>query len=551
MKCAKCGTENREGARFCRACGQTMDVPEAPPVAPEREVEEERVAEPAPILEGSEPKAQAEAAAPAVPEPAPELAAEAGLAAETDLESMPEEPGSEEAVAEPVGAEPKETGSPEPFEAHEPEGQDELEAEPLEPLPVEPLGSLPPEEEAAETDGGEAGEEVEAFPEVGEEVPSFWREESSALAVELPGELFAGRFVVLRVLEEQADTVLYQAHDLQRCWQCGFEGNAPDDDYCACCGAVQDRRPQVQVREVRDPADWEPLTDSALARVDHEGRTFLVMAEPGGLPDEPLAPSLRLRVGQRSDVGQVRELNEDGMLVFTLAPTYQSQMDPLVGLFAVADGMGGHEGGEIASKLALQVFADQVLRGLILPLLGEEPQTDEGIVARLQQAIVAANDQVYLARHKRQNDMGTTLTAALVRNDRLFLAHVGDCRAYRWNADGLTQLTRDHSVVASMIAEGRAAPDEIYTHPHRSVIYRCVGDQPTVEVDGDHLPLAVGDRLVLCSDGLWEMVRSEGVADAMMQEADPQAACDLLVRRANVAGGEDNISVIVVQVEEG
>jgi serine/threonine protein phosphatase PrpC len=523
-----------------------MDVPEAPPVAPEREVEEERVAEPAPILEGSEPKAQAEAAAPAVPEPAPELAAEAGLAAETDLESMPEAPEPEE-----VGAEPKETGSPEPFEAHEPEGQDEMEAEPLEPLPVESLGSLPPEEEGIETAGEEANEEVEAFPEAGEEIPSFWREGPSALAAELPGELFAGRFVVLRVLEEQADTVLYQAHDLQRCWQCGFEGNAPDDDYCARCGAVQDRRPQVQVREVRDPADWEPLTDSALARVDHEGRTFLVMAEPGGLPDEPLAPSLRLRVGQRSDVGQVRELNEDGMLVFTLAPTYQSQMDPLVGLFAVADGMGGHEGGEIASKLALQVFADQVLRGLILPLLGEEPQTDEGIVARLRQAIVAANDQVYLARHKRQNDMGTTLTAALVRNDRLFLAHVGDCRAYRWNADGLTQLTRDHSVVASMIAEGRAAPDEIYTHPHRSVIYRCVGDQPTVEVDGDHLPLAVGDRLVLCSDGLWEMVRSEGVADAMMQEADPQAACDLLVRRANVAGGEDNISVIVVQVEEG
>ena len=245
-----------------------------------------------------------------------------------------------------------------------------------------------------------------------------------------------------------------------------------------------------------------------------------------------------MKYGTRTDIGKIREINEDAYIANGT-------------IFAVADGMGGHEGGEIASKLALQVFADQVLRGLILPLLGEESQTDEGIVARLQQAIVAANDQVYLARHKRQNDMGTTLTAALVRNDRLFLAHVGDCRAYRWNADGLTQLTRDHSVVASMIAEGRAAPDEIYTHPHRSVIYRCVGDQPTVEVDGDHLPLAVGDRLVLCSDGLWEMVRSEGVADAMMQEADPQAACDLLVRRANVAGGEDNISVIVVQVEEG
>ena len=145
--------------------------------------------------------------------------------------------------------------------------------------------------------------------------------------------------------------------------------------------------------------------------------------------------------------------------------------------------------------------------------------------------------------------MGTTLTAAFVRDDRLFLAHVGDCRAYRWNADGLEQLTTDHSVVASMIASGQAAPEEIYTHPHRSVIYRCIGDKPLVEVDTDVLPLAPGDRLVLCCDGLWEMIRNEGIEDVLMQEADPQRACDLMVQRANAAGGDDNISVIVVQVE--
>jgi serine/threonine protein phosphatase PrpC len=145
--------------------------------------------------------------------------------------------------------------------------------------------------------------------------------------------------------------------------------------------------------------------------------------------------------------------------------------------------------------------------------------------------------------------MGTTLSAAFIRDDRLFLAHVGDCRIYRWNADGLEQLTTDHSVVASMIAKGEAAPEEIYTHPHRSIVYRCVGDKPSVEVDTDVLPLAPGDRIVVCCDGLWEMIRSQGIEDVMLQESDPQVACDLLVKHANMAGGEDNISVIVVQVE--
>jgi serine/threonine protein phosphatase PrpC len=163
--------------------------------------------------------------------------------------------------------------------------------------------------------------------------------------------------------------------------------------------------------------------------------------------------------------------------------------------------------------------------------------------------VLAANDAVYLARQKRGSDMGTTVTAALVRDDRLFLAHVGDCRAYRWNASGLQQLTTDHSVVARMIENGQAEPDEIYTHPHRSVVYRSIGDKPLVDVDTSVGSLEPGDRLIVCCDGLWEMIRNEGIEDVMMLEADPQAACDRLVKRANLAGGEDNISVIVVHVD--
>jgi serine/threonine protein phosphatase PrpC len=259
--------------------------------------------------------------------------------------------------------------------------------------------------------------------------------------------------------------------------------------------------------------------------------------------------NIRLVMGQRSDAGQVRELDEDSLLALTLSPTYEARTRPMLGLFAVADGMGGHEGGEIASKMALQVLFREVMETVIVPELADELALEDDIAVRLRQATIAANDAVYLNRQKRENDMGTTLTVALIRDDCLFLAHVGDSRIYRWNADGLEQLTTDHSVVASMIAEGQAEPEEIYTHPHRSIIYRCIGDKPVVEVDTDILPLAPDDRIIVCSDGLWEMVREEGIRDVMMQEADPQTACDLLVRHANVAGGDDNISVIIVQVE--
>jgi protein phosphatase len=199
--------------------------------------------------------------------------------------------------------------------------------------------------------------------------------------------------------------------------------------------------------------------------------------------------------------------------------------------------------------MALQVLAGAVLQSVVLPVLADGALSEDEILLHLRQATVEANDAVYLARQKRGSDMGTTLTVALVKDDRLFLAHVGDCRAYRWGAEGLQQLTTDHSLVASMISSGQAAPEEIYTHPHRSVIYRCIGDQPVVDVDTDILSLAPGDRLIICCDGLWEMVRNEGIEDVMMQEADPQAACKLLVDHANVAGGEDNISIIVVQIE--
>jgi serine/threonine protein phosphatase PrpC len=378
--------------------------------------------------------------------------------------------------------------------------------------------------------------------------PGFWREAAEPLSPLGEGIVVADRYIVSDVLDVQEDTILYYVRDLWRCWQCGFEGNAPDEAFCAQCGASLDRKPSLRLLEVDDAAAEAPEGETVAARLAHEDRTFLLLAEP-----ERKAPverkSIRLVVGQRSDAGQVRELDEDSVLSLVMAPTYGSRTGPVLGLFAVADGMGGHEGGEVASKLALQVLADRVIRTILLSELSGEFRLDEDVIVRLRQAMMAANDEVYLARQKRGNDMGTTLTAVLVRDSRLYVAHVGDCRAFRWNADGLEQLTVDHSVIASMVASGQAKPEEIYTHPHRSVIYRCVGDQPTVQVDTEVLRLTPGDRIIICCDGLWEMVRNEGIEDVMLEESEPQTACDVLVRRANLAGGDDNISVIVVQVE--
>jgi serine/threonine protein phosphatase PrpC len=509
--CPACEGENREGARFCRHCGFELAAAAVEDLAPAADSEK-----------------------------APE---DAGLEA---LEPEEEEPLEVPEAGEPeVGA--MEEGEPDTRpEWEEPVDEPELQID-------EPLGETSGEESdsgaealpwpAAEEETGEPP----VAPEAEDDVLLFWREEPESLQPLEQGMVVADRYRLLETLDVQPSQILYEAEDLRACWQCGFEGNAVKDAFCSQCGAALTTRPEVRLLQVAS-GEGRPESEAELGDpVEHEGQLFFPLRQPA-VAAEPLAQELRLVVGHRSDTGRVRELDEDSLLVISLAPSYKARTSPVLGLYAVADGMGGHEGGEIASKLALQVLAEHVLKGIMLPELAGDTSPEQELLVRLQAGIAAANDAVYLARHKRGNDMGTTLTAILVRDDRLIVGHVGDCRAYRWNAEGLEQLTTDHSVVASMIANGKAAPEEIYSHPHRSVIYRSIGDKPSVEVDAAILPLAAGDRLVVCSDGLWEMVRNEGIADVMLQEADPQAACDLLVRHANLAGGEDNISIVIVSV---
>jgi serine/threonine protein phosphatase PrpC len=511
-------------------------------------------------------------------EASPALSTEAGTAGEEAAAGAAQGVTGQEAItgeeAAAVGS--AEGGSPPPVpEAEQPEAVTAAAAGPelkgsatelaqekvpfeVAPVPIAAAAEEGAPEEPAEGTSAEheplPAEQPEAEPAAGEEVFAFWRDEAEPMVPLAPETVIQGRFAVVEALDVQEHEILYHAHDLQRCWQCGYDANDPESAFCARCGVLMDRRPDVRLVEVLDSDAEQPADRVVLARFSEGSRHFLLLAEPRPEPVPgpevlPEPQTIRFLVGQRSDAGQLRELDEDSLLVLTSSPTYESRTSPALGFFSLADGMGGHAGGEVASKIALQVLADHVIRTIILPELAGELALEDEVLALLRQATGAANDAVYLTRQKRGTDMGTTLTTAYIRNDRLFLAHVGDCRAYRWNSEGLEQLTTDHSVIASMIADGQARPEELYTHPQRSIIYRSIGDKPVVDVDTVLLPLAPGDRIILCCDGLWEMVRDEGIEDVMLQEADPQIACDLLVRRANAAGGEDNISVIVIELE--
>jgi protein phosphatase len=232
---------------------------------------------------------------------------------------------------------------------------------------------------------------------------------------------------------------------------------------------------------------------------------------------------MNIRVGVATDIGQVREGNEDAYLV--VAP-----------LYAVADGMGGHRGGEVASSLALETVQQLFER-------------QEGTLA---DQVARANRAVY---DRSQSDrsvsgMGTTLTAALVDGNEVHLVHVGDSRAYLLRDARLTQLTEDHTLVHRMVVEGEITADEAETHPHRSILTRALGVDESVQVDEGDVQVETGDRLLLCTDGLTGMVPAEQIQEIMLDASDPQEVVDRLVRVANSAGGIDNITAVVLDFAE-
>ncbi|MDQ3980400.1 MAG: Stp1/IreP family PP2C-type Ser/Thr phosphatase, partial [Actinomycetota bacterium] len=233
-----------------------------------------------------------------------------------------------------------------------------------------------------------------------------------------------------------------------------------------------------------------------------------------------------LRGAAATDVGRVRQVNEDRYLVAN-------------DLFAVADGVGGHQAGEVAAQASVETlekaFTERTVDGLI-------------------EAFHKANETVWrLAQDKSERrGMGTTLTAvALVEQDgeeQLAIANVGDSRAYLFQRGELIQVTEDHSLVEELVREGQLTAAEAQIHPQRSIITRALGMEPEVEVDSWTLIPFTGDRLVLCSDGLTNEVTTDRIASTLRQLSDPQDVARDLVRQARAHGGNDNITVVVVDV---
>jgi len=233
-----------------------------------------------------------------------------------------------------------------------------------------------------------------------------------------------------------------------------------------------------------------------------------------------------IRAGSATDVGRVREINEDRLLV-------------LDGLFAVADGVGGHQAGEVAAQTAVETLADAFT-----------DHTTEGLVSALEQANLAVRN---LAQgHPDRRGMGTTMTAvALVEEEgeeRLAVANVGDSRVYLLQRGDLVQVTEDHSLVEELVRDGQMTHEEAIVHPQRSVITRALGLEDDVEVDSWQLVPYQGDRLLLCSDGLTNELGDDDIATVLRHHDDATATARELVRRARDHGGNDNVTVVVIDI---
>lgn len=272
--------------------------------------------------------------------------------------------------------------------------------------------------------------------------------------------------------------------------------------------------------------------------------------ETGQTGSEPVIPPTptrlpQLRVGSASDVGRVRSHNEDALLVFETQYHGDDRLD-LFGLYILADGMGGHQAGEVASSLAARTVAHQILQNVYLPYVasGEVTPAQMPLTEALIQAVDEASQLVY----KTVPGGGTTLTCALVVNERAFLAHVGDSRAYMYHAGELRQITKDHSYVDKLVELGQLTAEEAAAHPQKNVLYRAVGQEGTLEVDTYLETLPSGGRLLLCCDGLWSMISDQEIVHILGSAESPQTACDQLVAAANAAGGRDNITAVVFEM---
>jgi PPM family protein phosphatase len=288
---------------------------------------------------------------------------------------------------------------------------------------------------------------------------------------------------------------------------------------------------QKPVMETQAMVDTAPLSEQQIQSILHNNNPRIELQQ------------LVASCGQ--SVGKQRELNEDSLFALTATMAGNSGNLPF-GLYIVADGMGGHQFGEVASNAAIRSVAGYVLKKFhpYLFQINGEPLEES-----FQEIMQAAVREAQRSIQKEAPGSGTTLTAALVVGQQVTVAHVGDSRAYFIHQDGrMEPITRDHSLVKRLEELGHITPEEAANYPHRNVLYRALGQGEILDPDIFTVGFPQSGYLMICSDGLWGVITEQDLARSISEASTLQRACQNLVNAANTAGGPDNISVLLVQL---
>jgi serine/threonine protein phosphatase PrpC len=289
-------------------------------------------------------------------------------------------------------------------------------------------------------------------------------------------------------------------------------------------------KPRAQKEFSTEGATTAPLTDHQIQSIIYN--------------QSPRYETQQLVAATGQSVGKQREHNEDSLLAITSTISGNSSIP--FGLYIVADGMGGHQFGEVASSAAVRIMAGQILRAFHSQLFNLPTQP---IQEPIQEIMESAIKDAHRFVQREAPGSGTTVTAALVLGQQVTVAHVGDSRAYAVYPDGrISPVTRDHSLVKRLEELGHLSADEAANFPHRNVLIRALGQGETLEADIFTVPFPQPGYLLLCSDGLWGVVAEQDISRATIESPNLPRACQNLVEAANVAGGPDNISVILVQM---
>ncbi len=582
MLCPSCHTLNRDGARFCKSCGMSFPVehkdattPAAPVPTPSALSVVETPSTPASAVASvvsTTPTAEVE-----TPPPPPDAPGEDITQAPTLLlspqdmlayhskrwqqeiereQSNGDQPEANAIHAIDIADEPTQLIQPAPI-VETPEHASEPEPT-AEPLTQDDAGAEPTMSEVAPEEPRPEPATILPLPEPAPtDIPIPTSAETfPVLAAETT---LQGRYEVLQLLDQSEYEHTYQVVDHQgyrRCWNCASEQNAEGDEFCIDCGAtlLNVVYSMHEYPAIGQNGEAQVLRGQIVNTFMENGHTYLIEQPQAEQPSFP--NGVHLLVATDSDAGMVRrgEPNEDSTLVLQMLRIHESIAVP-VGAFIVADGMGGHDNGQGASRMTINVIAEHITRGLLTPPLATEmageqskPFSEDDCVALIKGAVEDANVALCKANQQNKSDMGSTITGFMIVGDHAYIINVGDSRTYMLREGKLYQLTNDHSLVGQLVAGGLIEPDDVYTHPQRSQIFRSLGDKINVQVDDFKQQLRPGDILLSCCDGLWEMIRNPQITEILTNAPDPQTACTQLIEAANTNGGEDNISAVVVFV---